>query len=153
MNIPLRAAAALVALLPILSATPVAAQSAVETLEKFGFFGEWAIRCDRPAAPNNVMRRAYLSASGEPGFSEDLGSNAAVNTYRILDVRAASSNEIVLDIELNNERRQTLTMMLDGQRIRTLRNELPDGRVLVNEGSVVANGAKTPWLNLCAKSP
>lgn len=151
------AATILAALIPILPAT-VAAQSTAQAndantvamLEPFGFFGEWATRCDRPASTGNVKRSTYVSASGEPGFSESLG--ATRNIYRILDARTAG-NVVALEVELNDTIRQILTMRRDGDRIRTIRNQLADGRVLVDDGKVVANGMATPSLKLCGKTP
>lgn len=132
---------------PALSATPEA-----ERLEQYGFLGEWAVRCGAPASPSNVHRRAFISASGEPGFTEWLGENFAENVYRILAAER-DGNQVVLDIELNGKITQRLTMIREDGRIRTLTNELGDGRVVVKNGKIVANGAPTPWLTLCQKSP
>jgi hypothetical protein len=124
-------------------------ETTISTLEEVGFFGTWAIRCDEPASLDNVVRSAYVSAAGDPGFSEDLGADLPQNTYRILAAQRDGDNQIILDIEFNVETKQRLTMVVDGNRIRTLTNALPDGRELVHSGSVVATGNRTPWLNRC----
>jgi len=121
----------------------------VAVLEQVGFFGTWAIRCGEPASLDNVVRSAYVSAAGEPGFSEDLGADLPQNTYRILTAQRDGDNQIVLAIELNAAIRQRLTMVVDRNRIRTLANVLADGRELVRNGAVVASGGKTPWLTRC----
>lgn len=130
-------------IVPVHAASPEA-----DTLDAFGFFGTWSLHCDRPAGPANIQRRAYISASGEAGFSESLGPDIAENTYRVL-AASVSGRIVVLDIELNGMIRQKLTMQRDGARIRTLANELPDGRTLVRDGTIVTTGGKTPWLNRC----
>jgi hypothetical protein len=149
--VPVAALAGL--LVVLLNGAAHAASPAALALEEFGFLGVWSVHCDRPASPGNIARTAYLSASGEPGFTESLGPDLAENVYRILDAKIVAKAEIVLDIELNGQIRQKLTMTRDGDRIRTLTNQLPDGRTVVKEGTIVTTGTKTPWLNLCEKTP
>lgn len=136
------------AITPALAATPA---ETVAILEPLGFFGTWAVRCDEPPGPQNVFRTAYVSAAGEPGFSESLGAGLADNIYRILDARQDGENQLMLSIELNNGIRQQLTMVVDRERlrVRTLTNRLADGKELVKNGAVAANGARTPWLTRC----
>jgi hypothetical protein len=151
MTVRFPAAVSLAILLGGLLSSSVIAQTEpiVSTLEEIGFFGTWAIRCDAPASLENVVRSAYVSAAGEPGFSEDLGSDLPENTYRILAAQRDGDNQIVLEIELNAQIKQRLTMVVDGNRIRTLTNTLPDGRELVHNGIVTATDNRTPWLNRC----
>ena len=124
-------------------------EAAVSTLEEVGFFGTWAIRCGEPASLENVVRSAYVTASGEPGFSEDLGADLPQNTYHVLAAQRDGDNQIVMEIELNTQIKQLLTMVIDGNRIRTLTNVLPDGRELVRNGIVTATDTRTPWLSRC----
>lgn len=130
------------------------AQPAVATmLEEVGFFGTWAVRCGEPASPRNPVRTAYLSAAGEPGFSESIGADLPENIYRVVAAARDGDNQVALDVELNYQTRQRLTMVIDRDRIRTLANATPDGRMLVKNGAVVATGGKTPWLKRCEKAP
>ncbi len=137
-----------------ISATFVVAEPATDSatrgvLEEFGFFGQWAIRCDQPASVQNTVRSAYVSAAGEPGFSENLGEGLPENVYRILGVERRDDNQITLAIELNGQTLQRLTMVRDESRIRTITNELADGRIVVKNGIVAASGGRTPWLSRC----
>lgn len=131
-----------------LAATPA---ETVAILQPLGFFGTWAVHCDEPPAPQNVFRTAYVSAAGEPGFSESLGAGLSENIYRILDAQRDGDNQLVLSVELNDGLRQQLTMVVDRerQRVRTLSNRLAEGKELVKNGAVTANGARTPWLTRC----
>lgn len=139
---------------PATSAGEAAAPHAiVATLEQVGFFGTWAARCGEPAGLRNPTRNTYVSAAGEPGFSESVGADLPENVYRIVAAARDGDNQIVLDVEFNYQTAQRLTMVLDRDRIRTLTNALPDGRLLVRNGAVVATGSKTPWLKRCQKAP
>lgn len=134
--------------------TPTSAATPAETmaiLQPLGFFGTWAVRCDEPPGPQNVFRSAYLSAAGEPGFSESLGVGLSENVYRILDAQQNGDNQLILSVELNNGVRQQLTMVVDRERarVRTITNRLASGKELVKNGAVTANGARTPWLTRC----
>lgn len=130
--------------------TPALAQTAAAAaLEEIGFYGNWAIQCGQPAGPRNILRSAYVSAKGEPGFAETVASDLPANTYRVLDAIRDGTNQIVLDVELNDNARQRLRMVFDDKRIRTLNNETPDGKMLVENGAVVATGTRTPWLTRC----
>jgi hypothetical protein len=133
----------------IASTAIVETQTVVSTLEEIGFFGIWAIRCGESAGLDNIVRSAFVSAAGEPGFSEDLGADLPENAYRILAAQRDGENQIVLDIELNVQMKQRLVMVVDNDRIRTLSNTLPDNRELVRNGVVVASGTRTPWLSRC----
>ncbi len=135
--------------LPALNPTPArAASPQADALEAAGFFGTWSLRCDRAPGPTNIMRQAYISAAGEAGFSENLGPDVAENIYRILDV-AVTGSTVVLDVELNGTVQQRLTMRIEGKRIRTIENELADGRLLVKDGMITTVSIPTPWLNRC----
>ena len=135
----------------ITSALAATSAETVAILEPLGFFGTWAGRCEEPPGPQNVFATAYVSAAGEPGFSESLGAGLADNIYRILDARQDGENQLMLSIELNSGIRQQLTMVVDRERlrVRTLTNRLADGKELVKNGAVTANGARTPWLIRC----
>jgi hypothetical protein len=129
---------------------PATAQTAAAVaLEEIGFFGNWAIQCGQPAGPRNILRSAYVAANGEPGFAETVAPDVPANTYRVLSATRDGTNQIVLDVELNDDARQRLRMVFDGKRIRTLTNEMPDGKVLVEHGAIVATGTRTPWLTRC----
>jgi len=137
------------------SATAATPAETAAILEPLGFFGTWAVRCDEPPAPQNVFRTAAVSAAGEPGFSESLGAGLTENVYRILDAQQDGDNQLILSVELNSGTRQQLTMVVDRERlrVRTLTNRLADGRELVKNGTVAANGERTPWLTRCKDEP
>jgi hypothetical protein len=128
------------------------AESLSETLEGFGFFGRWAIDCGQPASPDNNVRTARLSPTGDPLFSESLGSNGEPNSYVILRAKRIGADTIVLRTKLNGEITQELTMRRNGDRMRTITNrDMASGEYLVLKGVVVTTRRETPWLTRCAE--
>lgn len=145
--------AALAVGLLAVSAAPTGAQagSLRETLDEFGFMGSWAQDCQRPPDRENVWRE--VAAAGEDVvFTESLGERFVPSSYRVLKVRRPAKDTVVLTITLNNTSRQDLTMVLRGDRIRTMVNQ-PHGSAtpVVKDGVVVGNGMSTPWLMRCEK--
>lgn len=121
-----------------------------EVLERFGFFGIWAIDCQEPAAVDNVVRNAVVTGTGDPVFTETLGTNSDPNVYVILRARQIDDEQIALRIKLNGEREQDLVMRYAGGRIRTMSNrDVRSGRMLVKDGQVRGTSHATPWLTRC----
>lgn len=136
--------------IPALFPTDAEAGSIGRTLTEFGFMGSWAQDCGRPADRDNIWRQASPIDDGGAIFTESLGEGFQPSIYRILAVRRTLSDTVVLTIELNSKIRQDLTMVLRGNRIRTMTNH-PAGlaKPVVKDGVVIANGAATPWLTRC----
>ena len=128
------------------------AESLSETLEGFGFFGRWAMDCDKPASPSNNVRIARLSPTGDPVFSESLGGSGEPNSYVILRAKRTSADTIVVRTKLNGEVTQELTINRHGDRVRTMTNrDMTSGKHLVRNGVVAGTQHETPWLTRCAK--
>lgn len=134
------------------SSPAASAESLSETLDNFGFFGRWAVDCGQPASPDNNVRTARLSPTGDPLFSESLGGNGEPNSYVILRAKRTGTDTIVLRTKLNGQVTQELTMRRHGDRLRTITNrDMATGEHLVRKGIVVTTGRETPWLMRCAK--
>lgn len=125
-----------------------------DLLERFRFFGTWAIDCSESSAIDNVIRTAVVSSTGDPTFTENLGPNSEPNIYVILRAWQLGQNEIGVRIKLNGVREQELVMRFQDGRIRTMSNrDVKSGRFLVKGGNVRGTGTKTPWLTRCGDAP
>lgn len=145
--------AAIVAVI-FFTSPPAGAETLIQTLESFGFFGRWAIDCNAPSSPDNTVRTSRILPTGEPAFSESLGGEGQPNSYVILRVKPAGADKITLRIKLNGEYRQDLTMHRQDNRLRTITNREVDTRkYVVRNGAIVANGHATPWLTRCEHEP
>jgi hypothetical protein len=134
----------------------VQAATLKDTLSAFGFLGTWAVDCSQPASPTNNYRSAYVSQTGDPVFSESLGSNSEPNVYVILRARQEHKDFIVLRVKINGEFEQELTIRKEGDRLRTITNRDLDSRrkkYVVRNGEVLSTGGNTPWLTRCDAPP
>ncbi len=123
------------------------------TLESFEFFGTWAVSCEQPAAPDNVVRTVYVAADGQIEFSETFGDDYEPNIYGVLAADTYPHHTIVLRVDLNGEARQRLTMRRKGGRVRTVTNQnIDDGSFVVRNETVVKTGQATPWLSHCSET-
>jgi hypothetical protein len=132
------------------------AASLKDTLSAFGFFGTWAVDCGQPASLTNNYRSAYVSQTGDPVFSESLGSDSEPNIYVILGARRQGKDLIALRVKINGEFEQELTVRKEGNRLRTITNRDLDGRrekYVVRNGEVLSTGGNTPWLTRCDAPP
>jgi hypothetical protein len=135
-----------------LASPAVAAADPVQVLKDFGFFGRWSQNCDRAPAPDNILRIAS-AVTGTARFREQVGRDNGENSYEVLDAQRIAGDRISMKIRLNGELTEHLAMVIDGDRIRTMLNEVLDDdgavRILVEDGNVKSNGASTPWLARC----
>jgi hypothetical protein len=135
----------------VLGATNASAEPIRETLDYFGFFGTWAVDCDRAPALDNNVRHAFMSSTGDAIFTESLDPNSEPNIYVVLAARRATDDTLVLRIKLNGKTDQELTMRREGERIRTFGNvELRSGAALVRNGMIRSISRPTPWLTRCS---
>jgi hypothetical protein len=133
---------------------PADAETLVQTLEHFGFFGRWAIDCGEPPSPDNTVRTTRILPTGDPAFSESLGGEGEPNSYVILGAKPVSADTITLRIKLNGESMQDLTIHRRDNRLRTIANrEAGTRKYVVRKGTVVATGHATPWLSRCEHEP
>lgn len=139
------------ALFCVLGATSAPAETIRQTLDYFGFFGTWAMDCERAPALDNNVRNAFVSSTGDAIFTESLDPNSEPNIYVVLSARRGDDGTLVLRIKLNGKTDQELTMRREGERIRTFSNIDPrSGAAVVRNGLIRAVGRPTPWLTRCA---
>jgi hypothetical protein len=133
--------------------TAARAESARETLDQFGFFGTWAVRCDEPSSPDNVTRYALTSTKGV-SFTETLGKDSQSNIYSVLSAKRVGGDSILIRTRLNSDIEQDLTIRRDQNRVRTMQNrEVATGDFVVKDGIVDSNKSETPWLTRCSSDP
>lgn len=138
-----------VVLAALVAGGPAHAETATQkVLERFQFFGTWALDCERPAAADNPVRSAPKPSGKTVMFTESLGGEA--NVYVIKRAKPAADDTISVRIELNGEIRQDLTIKREGDRLRTMTNrDIATKDVVVREGIVLSTGEPTPWLKYC----
>jgi len=133
--------------------TTTHAESTRDILEKFGFFGTWAVHCDQPASPDNVTRYALASTKGV-SFTETLGKDSQPNIYSVMSAKPLGADTIVIRTRLNGDIEQDLTIRKDQNRVRTMQNREADtGDFVVKDGIVDSNKSETPWLTRCSGEP
>ncbi len=140
---PMLVVAVFVALLP----SPVHAQSAAGALRSFGFVGEWAPDCSKPAARDNSRRRITVK-SGAAQFEEDLGQGSTPNKYVVQSAKQMAPNRIEIRTTFNDKHTAEFTVMKEGRRVRTV-DTVADGKTIVKDGAIVGTNAQTVWLNKC----
>jgi hypothetical protein len=140
----------------LLSMTLVAAAeppTTAEVFRQFGLFGTWAVDCGRPASPANPYVTDILRDTGAVVEEHHLGSDYALNRYRVLSAERLSDTDVALEVifQPGSEaaERQKLIMRVSGGERRTLFNQPQGGAVLVRDGVVVGAGLNTPTLTKC----
>lgn len=129
------------------------ADPALAVLDKFGFFGRWAIDCARPPSLENIWRQAARPVHGPVRFIESLGEKYLPNDYVVTSATSNGPDSVTIVIRLNDEFDQSLTIVRKDSRVRTMVNR-PAGSAapVVKDGVIVANGRPTPWLTQCDAS-
>lgn len=146
----MRTILSLAVLLCVSAHAPARAESVVDTLESFGFFGRWAQDCKMAPALDNSWRTAVPSDDGSARFVENLGGDYRPNVYDIRNATRTGPDTILLRIELNGQTLQDIAMTRSGEQIRTTSNvAVISGVAIVKDGRVVATNRETPWLKRC----
>jgi hypothetical protein len=153
-RVPLKFLCPIAIALCVVASAAFGADANREVLERFGFFGVWAIDCNEPARLDNVMRTALISGTGDAVFTETLGPHSDPNVYVVLRARQLNEGHIALRIKLNGEREQDLVMRRADTRIRTISNrDIKTGKLVVKDGQVRGTTHATPWLTRCGDVP
>ena len=97
------------------------------------------------------VRTANAGAADAPvTFTESFGDDYQPNHYVVLGAKDSGTGGVTLRIQLNGSTLQDLTMVRDGNRVRTMTNRrVSDGKLVVRNGAVWGSGSKTPWLTRC----
>jgi hypothetical protein len=144
----MRSLSGIVFTLALLFGATASAATLPQILERFDFAGTWAAQCERPAAPDNIIRRVEANGSGEVSFVERFGEGYEPNRYTVVGARQGKHGLLNVNVELDGIR-QALTIKRSHGRLRTMRNRRADGTLLVQNGVVVTTGQPTPWLSRC----
>ena len=126
------------------------AQSAGSVLEDFGFFGRWAPDCSKPPGPDNSTRQTMVTSADEVRWTEDTGSRASRNRYRVIEAERLAPDKIRVRIELNGAILEDLVVVKEGGKVRTMSNKMiENGQYLVADGIILSIGRPTPWMTKC----
>jgi hypothetical protein len=144
--------------LMLLAAWPAAAHAAKPpsteaVFRQFDLFGDWAVDCARPAAPDNPHVSDTVLSPGVVMERHDIGDANVVNRYSVLTAEPLSKTKLALLVLFQpgspDEQRQRLVVVVrDGTR-RTVFNQAIDGPVAVQDGVAVRFGLPTPLLKKC----
>lgn len=147
----MRRAGPLLLLLSMAAASPAAdAQSLEGTLREFGLLGTWAPDCAE--APNPLHPHALYSTepSGQASMSYESGSRTPRSTYAILSAERVADDKLLLREEwLHDHSRLEVTLRRFRDRVKVWVSRESDGKVLVQDGTVLATGYVSPWMMRC----
>ena len=132
-------------LLPSLAA----AESAAETLARWGLVGTWARDCAKPVSGSNG-RFVYAVRDGKAVHLRDFGDELR-DENEILSAQVASDGSIELRVDfpkLGQVREYALIKSPDGG-LPAKFNRGPDGKYSILDGKLVHNGAPAPKIFRC----
>jgi hypothetical protein len=143
-----------VMLAALLLALPATGQteSVQQVLENFGLIGIWAPACGEPmnAATDNSEAIYALSHSDGVILTYDYGAAHRPSTYRILSARQETAGRLAyVEERLADKTRATVTVIKAKGAINVTTSVNENGRVLVQDGRIVANGQETPRRTRC----
>lgn len=122
---------------------------------QFGLFGDWAVDCERPAAPDNPHVSDTMSSPGVIVERHDLGADNVVNHYSVLSAEPLSKTKLALQVIFQpgaaDEQGQRLVLAIHAGTRRTLFNQAVDGPVQVKDGVALKFGLPTPLLRKCGQ--
>jgi hypothetical protein len=135
------------------ASTGAEAPSTAEVFRAFGLFGNWAVDCARPAAPDNPHVSDAMPSPGVVIERHDLGPANVVNRYSVVSAEPLSKTQVSLQVIFRpggegQERQRLVLVVRDGTR-RTMFNQVADGPVRVKDGVAVKFGLRTPLLRKC----
>lgn len=125
-----------------------AAQSAKSVLEEAGFVGTWAIQCGSGPELENGHQVFEIQSSGSAQVRILFGKGYENLVYVIREIRRLPGGQIWMRTSFKSEDRE-LTMLREGNRLRTMSNRRTDGTFVVKDGILVASGSETPWITRC----
>jgi len=135
------------------AATGASAGDVRRAADALGLVGVWAeADCQQPASPANTHEIWALEADGTLTQTYDIGSGM-MNHYRFDQAELVGGDKVVLDgVFLGNGHHQHITLEKQDGKQRILANQdTTDGRALVNDGVISANGATTRWFTKCGR--
>ena len=126
------------------------AESAADTVLKWGLIGPWSRDCSRPADRNNDKLLAYETVrDGRVVFRRNFGDTAEESEVVTAEVSADGMlNLRVFFPGLKQIRETGLMMQTDGS-MRAIYNRSPQGEYTIRDGKFTANGEPTPPLRKC----
>jgi hypothetical protein len=126
------------------------AETAAETVQKWGLIGPWSRDCSIPPDRNNDLLLAYeIVSDSRVVFQRNLGDSAEQSEV----VTAEVSGDGMLNLRvffpgLKQTRESGLMMQPDGS-MRAMYNRSPQGEYTIRDGKFTASGDPTPSLHKC----
>jgi hypothetical protein len=142
----------------LLAVRPAWADGAFDALKRVGLAGTWGPNCALPPADGNRRHSYFADEAGKARLRFDPGDPQAVRTVAIMEVSTPlPPGTVQLTIVYDDERWAAAvrgaiwTHVIDiaGNRHRMMQAVRQDGRAMVKDGVIVANGKPAPTLERC----
>jgi hypothetical protein len=124
------------------------AQSAADTLRKWGLLGTWALDCSQPPSRQNSHLTYRATRDGRASHDRAFGDTQDAN--EVLASTIAADGSLTLRVRfpsLSQTREFSFIKGADG-RIRAMSNRA-GGDYSVKNGKFISNGLPTPWQTRC----
>jgi hypothetical protein len=143
-RLALLAAAALAVLPPL----PVeGAQDLQQVVGDFGLLGSWARDCSKPLSPQEP--RLLYAATSDGGVTREMVEGAAHGTgTAFTDASRIAPDQLEVDYLYADRTVHLVLEMRDGKH-RGLRSWIDGGAPIMEDGVVLANNRRAPWLEKC----
>lgn len=139
------AAAATLALLLLPHAA--GAQSVKQVLDEFGLLGSWSTDCSRP--PSAQAPRVVYAEQADGSVTRELVEGAAHGTGTpFVAATRAAPDQVEVDYSYQDRIVHLVLEMHEG-RHHGLRSWIDGGAPFMEDGVVLANNRKAPWLAKC----
>lgn len=144
-----RCALTIAAMLLACPATPsLAADPAWPAMQKIGMTGTWASSCAGPPIVDNTFDTYYGEPGGRAGYRSNRGEADGIANVTILEARVLTPTTIRTLLRYDDPKwgranglsYDVVSEIVGGKRMRTLKSVGPDGKVLIDNGKLTANG-------------
>jgi hypothetical protein len=137
-------------LLAAFHAPAAGAQTAADTVERWGLLGTWAVDCKRPPAINNTYLSYVKSGGGKVLHQRNFGNRRDSHEVLSATVSPEGRIEVIADFGRGaGMRRWSLARVPDG-RIRAMASSRIDGTgATIRDGRFIIGGKSSPWLSRC----
>ena len=119
-------------------------------MRDFGLLGTWAPDCKEPPSPLHPHALYSAERSGRASMSYEPGPGAPRSAYAILGAERIADDKLVLEEEwLHDHSRLEVTLRRFRGKLKVWISRSADGKILVQDGTVVATGYVSPWMTRC----
>lgn len=134
-------------LLAFPAAPGLAADLAWPAMQKIGMTGTWASSCASPPVVDNTFDTYYGEPGGRAGYRSNRGEADGIANVTIFEARMLTPTTIRTLLRYDDPKwgranglSYDVVSEIVGKRMRTLKSAGPDGKVLIDNGKLTANG-------------